>query len=72
MKASELGTPEGKKKLKDLFKKKVKETTQEDVQKNIELANEVESAAIEEKSSAVESDECSNTDKPVKDETPES
>ncbi|MBQ3037295.1 MAG: 50S ribosome-binding GTPase [Lachnospiraceae bacterium] len=72
LKASELGTPEGKKKLKDLFKKKVKETTQEDVQKNIELANEVESAAIEEKSSAVESDECSNTDKPVKDETPES
>lgn len=72
LKASELGTPEGKKKLKDLFKKKVKETTQEDVQKNIELANEVESAAIEEKSSAVESDECSNTDKPVKDETSES
>lgn len=72
LKASELGTPEGKKKLKEIFKRKVKETTQEDVQKNIELANEVESAAIEEKSSAVESDECSNTDKPVKDETPES
>lgn len=72
LKASELGTPEGKKKLKDLFKKKIKETTQEDVQKNIELAHEVESAAIEEKSSAVESDESSNTDKPDKDETSES
>lgn len=72
LKASELGTPEGKKKLKEIFKRKVKETTQEDVQKNIELANEVESAAIEEKSSAVESDESSNTDKPDKDETSES
>ncbi len=40
LKASELGTAEGKKKLKELFKKKVKETTKEDVQKNIELANE--------------------------------
>ncbi len=55
LKASELGTPEGKKKLKDLFKKKVKETTQEDVQKNIELANEVESVAIEENLAADES-----------------
>ena len=72
LKASELGTPEGKKKLKDLFKKKVKETTQEDVQKNIELANEVESAAIEEKSSAVASDIPVDTTKPVNDETPES
>ena len=40
LKTSELGTAEGKKKLKELFKKKVKETTNEDVQKNIELANE--------------------------------
>lgn len=48
LKASELGTTEGKKKLKELFKKKVKETTQEDVQKNIELANSEELIAIEE------------------------
>ena len=48
LKASELGTTEGKKKLKELFKKKVKETTQEDVQKNIELANEVDIIAIKE------------------------
>ncbi|MBO5082854.1 MAG: 50S ribosome-binding GTPase [Lachnospiraceae bacterium] len=72
LKASELGTPEGKKKLKEIFKRKVKETTQEDVQKNIELAHEVESAAIEEKSSAVESDIPIDTTKPVNDETPES
>lgn len=72
LKASELGTPEGKKKLKEIFKRKVKETTQEDVQKNIELAHEVESAAIEEKSSAVESDIPIDTTKPFNDETPES
>lgn len=48
LKASELGTTEGKKKLKELFKKKVKETTQEDVQKNIELANETDVIAIKE------------------------
>lgn len=39
LKASELGTAEGKKKMKELFKKKVKETTAEDVQKNLELVN---------------------------------
>ena len=72
LKASELGTPEGKKKLKEIFKRKVKETTQEDVQKNIELAHEVESAAIEEKSSAATSDVPVDTTKPVNDETPES
>lgn len=72
LKASELGTPEGKKKLKDLFKKKVKETTQEDVQKNIELANEIESATIEEKSSVAVSDVSSDTDKPVNNETSKS
>lgn len=72
LKASELGTPEGKKKLKDLFKKKVKETTQEDVQKNIELANEIESATIEEKSSVTVSDVSSDTDKPVNNETSKS
>ncbi len=55
LKASELGTPEGKKKLKDLFKKKVKETTQEDVQKNIELANSEELIAIEENLASDES-----------------
>ena len=48
LKASELGTEEGKKKLKDLFKKKVKDTTKDDVQKNIELANNPELIAIEE------------------------
>ena len=47
LKASELGTPEGKKKLKDLFKKKIKETTDQDVQKNIELANEVKAISTE-------------------------
>lgn len=72
LKASELGTPEGKKKLKEIFKRKVKETTQEDVQKNIELAHEVESAAIEEKSSAATSDVPVDTTKPVNDDTPES
>lgn len=48
LKASELGTAEGKKKLKDLFKKKIKETTKDDVEKNIELANDAELIAIEE------------------------
>lgn len=48
LKASELGTAEGKKKLKELFKKKVKETNKEDVQKNIEMANEVEAIEIKE------------------------
>lgn len=71
LKASELGTPEGKKKLKEIFKRKVKETTQENVQKNIELAHEVESAAIEEKSSAATSDVPVDTTKPVNDDTPE-
>ncbi len=48
LKTSELGTAEGKKKLKELFKKKVKETTKEDVQKNIEMANNSELIVIEE------------------------
>ena len=48
LKASELGTAEGKKKLKDLFKKKIKETTKDDVEKNLELANDAELLAIEE------------------------
>lgn len=47
LKSSELETPEGKKKLKELFKKRVKETTKEDVQKNIDLANSEEAKAIE-------------------------
>ena len=73
VKASELGTPEGKKKLKDLFKKKVKETTQEDVQKNIELANEEELIAIEENLAADETiNEATDTEKSVGDETSES
>ena len=73
LKASELGTPEGKKKLKDLFKKKVKETTQEDVQKNIELANEEELIAIEENLAADETiNEATDTEKSVGDETSES
>lgn len=46
LKASELGTPEGKKKLKELFKKKVKETTDEDVQKNIELAETIKAQEV--------------------------
>lgn len=48
LKTSELGTAEGKKKLKELFKKKMKETTKEDVQKNIEMANNSELIVIEE------------------------
>lgn len=48
LKTSELGTAEGKKKLKELFKKKIKETTKEDVQKNIEMANNSELIVIEE------------------------
>ena len=73
LKASELGTPEGKKKLKDLFKKKVKETTQEDVQKNIELAHEEELIAIEENLAADETiNEATDTEKSVGDETSES
>ena len=46
LKSSELETPEGKKKLKELFKKKVKDTTKDDVQKNIELANSEEAKAL--------------------------
>jgi len=46
LKASELGTPEGKKKLKELFKKKVKETTDEDVQRNIELAETIKAQEV--------------------------
>ena len=34
--------------MKELFKKKVKETTKEDVQKNIEMANNSELIVIEE------------------------
>lgn len=57
LKASELGTAEGKKKLRELFKKKVKETTKEDVQKNIEMANDLESGTENEKSEEVVTDE---------------
>ncbi|MBQ7831957.1 MAG: 50S ribosome-binding GTPase [Lachnospiraceae bacterium] len=46
LKSSELETPEGKKKLKELFKKRVKDTTKDDVQKNIELANSEEAKAL--------------------------
>lgn len=73
LKASELGTPEGKKKLKEIFKRKVKETTQEDVQKNIELAHEEELIAIEENLAADETiNEATDTEKSVGDETSES
>lgn len=72
LKASELGTTEGKKKLKELFKKKVKETTQEDVQKNIEIANNEEIIAIEEIPADVTSDDSADETKPVNDETSES
>ena len=46
LKSSELETPEVKKKLKELFKKRVKDTTKDDVQKNIELANSEEAKAL--------------------------
>lgn len=68
LKAAELGTAEGKKKIKELFKKKIKETTKDDVQKNIELANNEELLAIEENLAA---DESADADKPISDEAPE-
>lgn len=65
LKASELGTTEGKQKMKALFKKKIKETTNLDVQNNIALANTVtsETLLIEEgtETDATDSDDTSET-----------
>ena len=55
LKASELGTTEGKKKLKELFKKKIKETSQEDVQKNIEMANAVADETVSDETASEDS-----------------
>lgn len=54
LKASELGTKEGKKKMRELFKKKVKETDDAKVQENLALAKAIENGEIEEEADDTE------------------